>query len=263
MDINQWELIKSTAGILDEEEAELFDMVAERLVVELGNGFGFVAEGFTVTGGYAKAENQAKQNQKGLWSYPDGVLTKPRSKNRVDLTELSDNTLNNLKNNVNYQKFTEKDFEYAKKTNANALNNFIPLGTEVKYRISAPFGEARTNDKGKSYRHTGIDLATYKVQGGTVIAAASGKATVINSGSSGYGLHVKIDHGNGFLSLYAHLSAASVANGASVMQGQKIGEVGSTGRSTGAHLHYEVRYNGTPVNPFGTKELALYKRCVS
>ena len=225
----------------------------------LRNGFGFVAEGFTVTGEYAKAENQAKQNQKGLWSYPDGVLTKPRSQNRVDLTKLSDNTLNNLKNNVNYEKFTEKDFEYAKKANANALNNFIPLGTEVKYRISAPFGEARTNDKGKSYRHTGIDLATYKVQGGTVIAAASGKATVINSGSSGYGLHVKIDHGNGFLSLYAHLRAASVANGASVMQGQKIGEVGNTGRSTGAHLHYEVRYNGTPVNPFGTKELALYK----
>ena len=93
--------------------------------------------------------------------------------------------------------------------------------------------------------HEGIDIGA--ACGTPIHAAASG--TVIYSGwMSGYGNFVVIDHGNGLATAYAHQSAIYVSGG-SVSQGQVIGAVGSTGHSTGCHLHFEVRVNGTPVNP--------------
>jgi murein DD-endopeptidase MepM/ murein hydrolase activator NlpD len=65
----------------------------------------------------------------------------------------------------------------------------------------------------------------------------------------GYGKHIRINHGNGYETLYAHLSKFSVARGAKVKRGQLIGLVGSTGKSTAPHLHYEVHKNGQPINP--------------
>ena len=95
--------------------------------------------------------------------------------------------------------------------------------------------------------HEGIDIG---VPCGTPIhAAASG--TVIYSGwADGYGNFVVIDHGNGLATAYGHQSAIYVSGG-SVSQGQTIGAVGSTGHSTGCHLHFEVRVNGSPVDPLG------------
>ncbi len=94
--------------------------------------------------------------------------------------------------------------------------------------------------------HTGIDIgASY---GASVVASDSG--TVITSKySSGYGNYIVISHGNGVTTLYAHLSSRLVAVGDDVTQGQVIGKIGSTGASTGPHLHYEVSVNGTRVNP--------------
>ena len=93
--------------------------------------------------------------------------------------------------------------------------------------------------------HEGIDIGA--ACGTPIHAAAFG--TVIYSGwMSGYGNFVVIDHGNGLATAYAHQSAIYVSGG-SVSQGQVIGAVGSTGHSTGCHLHFEVRVNGTPVNP--------------
>lgn len=96
--------------------------------------------------------------------------------------------------------------------------------------------------------HRAIDIAAPK---GTPIYAADG-GTVIFAGWSpvGYGNLVVIDHGNGFTTWYAHQSQYVVDNGSVVSQGQLIGYVGSTGRSTGPHLHFEIRYNGEPLNPF-------------
>lgn len=227
----------------------------------LRNGFGYVSDGFTVTGEYDKAQNDAKKNQTGLWSYPDGVLTKPRS-DRVNLTGLTPTDLQNLKNNVNYQKFTQSDLEYAKNAKGNKLNNYQPFQGGARFNVSSAFG-MRFHPVHKTYRmHNGVDLGS--PSGTTVVAATSG--VVAFSGlQNGYGGVIKIDHGNGFMTVYAHLKQRLVKAGDKVTSQQAIAKSGGAkgdadrGTSTGAHLHYEVRYNGTPINPFGTKELSLYK----
>ncbi len=87
----------------------------------------------------------------------------------------------------------------------------------------------------------GVDLASY--MGADVFAAASGNVIIARSGgwNGGYGSYIVIDHGNGVQTLYSHLSAVKVAQGQRVAQGQVIGALGNSGRSTGPHLHFEVR----------------------
>ena len=94
--------------------------------------------------------------------------------------------------------------------------------------------------------HTGLDLAAPQ---GAAVAATSPGTVVVAGWCGGYGQCVTIDHGGGVLTLYGHLSRIDVAQGQAISQGQSIGLVGSTGRSTGPHLHYEVRINGQAVDP--------------
>jgi len=96
--------------------------------------------------------------------------------------------------------------------------------------------------------HQAIDAMCY--EGDSIFASDSGVVIYAGSISGGYGNLVAIDHQNGYLTLYAHLSGFNVACGQSVAQGQVIGFCGSTGNSTGAHLHFEVRQNGGFVNPW-------------
>jgi murein DD-endopeptidase MepM/ murein hydrolase activator NlpD len=81
-----------------------------------------------------------------------------------------------------------------------------------------------------------------------VVAGASGKVTFVGS-QNGYGQLIVIDHGGGLTSRYGHLSHIDVAEGQTVERAQFIGRVGSSGRSTGPHLHYEIRINDEPVDP--------------
>ncbi len=96
--------------------------------------------------------------------------------------------------------------------------------------------------------HVGVDLTMSGARGRPIYATAGG--TVISAGwSGGYGKMVKIQHSGGWVSYYAHMNSYNVSVGETVNQGQQIGTIGSTGNSTGPHLHFELRINGTPVNP--------------
>ncbi len=96
-------------------------------------------------------------------------------------------------------------------------------------------------------RHTAIDMGT--PTGTPIYAADAGYVTTAGWSNVGYGQYVVIDHGNGYCTLYAHMSAILVKAGQSVPKGEMIGRVGSTGKSTGAHLHFEIRKNGVQQNP--------------
>ncbi|MGO4547448.1 murein hydrolase activator EnvC [Paenibacillus sp. 2TAB23] len=124
------------------------------------------------------------------------------------------------------------------------------LGMPIRdnYRISSNFGTRVHPISGKKHTHTGIDFAA--PQGTDIYAAEDGVVLVAQSWSS-YGNCVIIDHGNGLWTLYGHIrnGGIKVEKGEKVQKGQKIAEVGSTGNSTGPHLHFEVRKNQTPVNP--------------
>ena len=97
--------------------------------------------------------------------------------------------------------------------------------------------------------HRGIDITGGGIYGKNVVAAASGKVILALNTTTGYGRYVIVDHGNGVATLYGHCSQLKVSVGDYVTQGQTIALVGSTGNSTGPHLHFEVRINGERVNP--------------
>lgn len=99
-----------------------------------------------------------------------------------------------------------------------------------------------------SWYHPGIDIDN--LGGGPILGADSGTVTVAGwPDNYGYGNRVVVDHGNGYTTLYAHMSAIYVSPGQKVSKGDVLGAMGSTGRSTGVHLHLEIRQNGTALNP--------------
>lgn len=111
---------------------------------------------------------------------------------------------------------------------------------------SSNFGWRIDPFSGKNAFHEGVDFV---VKNGTPIIAAAGGVVVYSDYHPEYGSMVEIDHGNDLISRYAHASKRLVKVGQVVLRGQKVAEVGSTGRSTGSHLHFEVRYKGAPQNP--------------
>jgi murein DD-endopeptidase MepM/ murein hydrolase activator NlpD len=114
--------------------------------------------------------------------------------------------------------------------------------------ISGRFGAPRNQTMGgNQYEHTGID---YKLEKGTNLRAVyDGVVIFAEDSEAGYGNLVKIDHGNGLVTYYAHLLRPDVKEGQTVRQGDLIGKVGNSGRSFGYHCHFEVRLNGKPVHP--------------
>jgi len=125
-------------------------------------------------------------------------------------------------------------------------SNLKPAGMPVAGYISSYFGVRPDPFDGHSERHTGIDIAT--PYGTSVHAVAEGMVTFAGV-RHGYGKVVEIDHGNGYMTRYAHNSKLDVHPGQHVQVGDVIAQAGSTGRSTGSHVHFEVWYDGRVINP--------------
>ena len=126
---------------------------------------------------------------------------------------------------------------------ANSAPNLWP----VEGQVTASFGERIDPFNGEGAFHSGVDIGSS--YGGPVIAPADGVVTHSEI-MGGYGKMIMIDHGNGISTRFGHLSGFAVTSGQAVHRGDVIGYVGTSGRSTGPHLHYEVRINDTPVNPY-------------
>lgn len=178
-------------------------------------------------GKYYNPLANSKKNSKGGLYVPDNVTL---GQNQELMAQVN-KTFSSIDDNSYYQEALKR----------------IPIGKPVwSYWLSSPFGKRTDPFNAKSARHKGVDLASNK--GNKIKTMAEGK--VIRAGTaSGYGKMVEIDHGNGFKTKYGHMNAIYVQKGEEVVLGQAIGEVGSTGRSTGPHLHYEILYDGVNLDP--------------
>ncbi len=128
-----------------------------------------------------------------------------------------------------------------------AIPAIQPIKNEDMSRMASGYGWRSDPFTKARKMHWGMDFAAPK--GIPVYATGDGKVTRADNNSSGYGKHIRIEHGYGYMSLYGHLSKYNVRPGQKVQRGALIGFVGSTGRSEGPHLHYEVWKDGERINP--------------
>ncbi|MBA3666333.1 MAG: M23 family metallopeptidase [Sphingomonas sp.] len=132
----------------------------------------------------------------------------------------------------------------------NLASNAIAVPSEKPVRtaeFTSGYGIRSDPFRGGAAKHAGIDLAA--PMGTAIYATADGIVTDAGYNNGGYGNLIKLDHGRGIETRYGHLSGILVSAGQHIVRGQMIGRMGSTGRSTGSHLHYEVRIDGRAVNP--------------
>ena len=211
------------------------------------------------------------ENQKVL----DTLYT--RNKKQEAAIKANNGELNGIDDQISqyYAEKAQREREAAARAAANANRNsndgssngdttyVVPSGSGYCWPVpgftalSSTFGE----DRG-SYGHGAIDISSAGIMGATVVAADGGTVVVAENSCShnwaksgscgcggGYGNYVWIDHGNGKCTIYGHLTKAVVSAGSTVSKGQVIGYVGSTGWSSGPHLHFECRYNGVKYDP--------------
>ncbi len=139
---------------------------------------------------------------------------------------------------------------------ASCIPNISPIVPDRKvYHISSGYGVRKDPISGRAALHAGLDFAL--PSGTPVYATGNGKVSKVIYSRSGYGNQVVIDHGFGYRTRYAHLSTVFVEEGMPVKRGDFIGKSGSTGKSTGPHLHYEVIYMDRTVNPINYVDLDI------
>ena len=131
----------------------------------------------------------------------------------------------------------------------------IPLGTPTLGRITSKFGNRVDPINNRPAFHEGVDIKNEK---NTPIKVTADGVVVKSGYTNGFGNYVVVRHGNGFVTRYFHLFKRAVSRGTAVKRGQVIGYLGSTGRSTGPHLHYEIRYQNKPVNPMKFMQVAKH-----
>ena len=131
----------------------------------------------------------------------------------------------------------------------------VPLGPPVPGVLTSRFGRRSDPLNGKSAYHQGVDI---RGRAGSDVKATANGIVKKQSYDKGHGRHIVVDHGNGFLTKYAHLKKSLVQKGETVERGQVIGLVGSSGRSTGPHVHYEIHYDDKILNPTRFVRIAKY-----
>jgi murein DD-endopeptidase MepM/ murein hydrolase activator NlpD len=131
---------------------------------------------------------------------------------------------------------------------AGPMTRLIAFAAPVKgYAINSAYGLRRLANEAQARQHKGVDIAA--PLGTSVFVASEGEVLRTGYEAGGYGRFIEVRHPNGMTTLYAHLSRVDVARGDRLGSGERIGLVGSTGRSTGPHLHFEVRRDDAQVNP--------------
>ena len=173
-----------------------------------------------------------------------GLNDKPAGPD-IDSAELAPNYHETLAeyNFLKVATFSRGFNQYARLWQVNTRPNLWPL----LGRIMSGYGGRQDPFSGEGATHTGVDISA---QVGTPVKAAADGIITHAEWSAGYGRMVVIDHGNGLQTRYAHLSRFEVVPGQEIRRGDIIALSGSSGRATGPHLHFEVRLQGTPVNPY-------------
>ncbi|MEO6538701.1 MAG: M23 family metallopeptidase [Ferruginibacter sp.] len=191
---------------------------------------------------------------------PDSARAKEIDKKKEieKVNVISDNTigkdisnqLNNVASRVAYQFQSYDAIEKLIKNQGVKLASIPaiqPLSNKELTRIASGFGMRIDPVYGTPKMHKGLDFTA--PQGTPIYATADGTVNTAGNTADGYGNHVIINHGYGYETLYGHMVRVKVRNGQRVKRGEVIGWVGSTGKSTGPHCHYEVHINGNPVDP--------------
>jgi murein DD-endopeptidase MepM/ murein hydrolase activator NlpD len=211
--------------------------------------------GLLKTNVLAKSEAPAATETAAVTPQTDQTITEPKSIDYSRPAQSETFALNSGGPVLDVQSTAEEaaesengDIEEQIRSIASTSNpSFLPTMWAHLGKINNEFGFRRNPFGGRSYEfHPGMDIDGEK--GDTVIAPANG--TVVKAGwTGGYGNMIEIDHGNGLSTRYGHLSKIEIQVGDSIQRGQLIGLIGSTGRSTGPHLHYELRLNDKSINP--------------
>lgn len=191
--------------------------------------------------------NIKKENEEGV-----GGPSFEEVKNFIDLNEIQDENIKKIHYAIDKLKFelAQEDknikelFNYLKKKNIKL--SCTPSIMPAEGWISSPFGYRRDPFTGRRRFHEGIDISN---RAGTPVVAPADGIVVFTGRDGGYGNLIVISHGYGISTRFGHLKKIFVKPGQKVQRGDIIGEIGNTGRSTGPHLHYEVRIYGKPVNP--------------
>ena len=159
-------------------------------------------------------------------------------------------TLNNISERVNYQFASYNEIENLIKNQGEKLASIPaiqPVSNRDLDRIASGFGMRIDPVYGTAKMHKGLDFTA--PQGTPIYATGNGTVEVAGQTGDGYGNHIVINHGYGYETLYGHMYKVKVRAGQKVKRGEVIGWVGSTGKSTGPHCHYEVHINGQEVDP--------------
>ncbi len=205
---------------------------------------------------YAITDDKKEKVYVSTFEEAEEVIEKLEDKNSANKEELGivEKYEKKLKEFTSVEKCVSKLYEkkpvvvysgnaYSSGSSSGYVSLGINLINPISGVITSRYG---SNDSVRDHTHAGLDIAAPT---GTAIKAAAGGTVTFSGWSGGYGYVIKLDHGNGVTTVYAHCNELLASVGQTVSQGQVIARVGSTGNSTGPHLHLEVRKNGINYNP--------------